>query len=180
MAIIPRASVNKAQSLQFSASPTQSIEGAGLVGKAMQGMGEGLKDVAGLFNEIHKKQEAIEADSFAQNSALDAELEIIQKDEENKKKFQGNHKGYAESNAKLVDSVMDKYNKNAPSKNASMAFKNRFASSERRFKIGGLSYEQEQKTKFLYTQDQQLINKYATVLNNVPDTNKAVQSLGAI
>ena len=179
MAIIPKAKGQGLVSTEVTRRPTQSIESAGIVGRGMQSFAKGLGDVGQVFARLNEQQEKLQADSDSREAVLDAELEIQQGTSELKQNYKDDHKGYADAVAKLTDSIKDKYIKNMSNLTAA-TFKARFSTTERRSKLKGLSYEQEQRTNYLYQTDQRIINKRATLQTQAPDPTEAAKAYSEI
>jgi hypothetical protein len=180
MAIIPKAKGQGFVSTEVSRRPTESIESAGLVGKAMQGFAKGLGDVGQALVQVNAQQEKIEADAMSSKLVNDALVDAKESEQVLKQETEGNHANYASEYTKRVDFIKKQINSRKDiSDLTKKLFNNKFQNSERRLKIGALNYQFEQRTKFNYDLDQQAITSYANNLSVDPDPTEALKKMAA-
>ena len=110
MAIIPKAKGQGFVSTEVSRRPTESIESAGLVGKAMQGFAKGLGDVGQALVQVNAQQEKIEADAMSSKLVNDALVDAKESEQVLKQETEGNHANYASEYTKRVDFIKKQIN----------------------------------------------------------------------
>lgn len=179
MAIIPKANINMMQSTDVTRRPTQSIEAAGLVGKGIESFAKGLGDVGQAYLQINKQQEKLAAESYANKKTIEAEIEAKKRIEQLKLETKGDHKDFFANSQKIFDEVEAKYLQGTdgekPNELGKQVFASRFSSIKRRMSLNSLDYQTNQRTNYLYKQDQETDMLKANSLAVSPDPIAAMK-----
>lgn len=181
MAIIPKANINMMQSTDVTRRPTQSIEAAGLVGKGIESFAKGLGDAGEAFLQVNKQQEKLAAESYANKKILEAEIEANKRIEQLKLETKGDHKEFFPKSQKIINEVETKYlqgsDEEKPSELGKQVFSSRFLNVKRRMLLNSLDYQTNQRTNYLYKQDQETDMLKANSLAVSPDPIAAIKHM---